>query len=136
MAGLHDMAPIVPTRWVMRTVFAPIRAAAAAASQPACPPPITATSNRYTIKTSGGAFSEGAGRGQNRGFIENVSRETLRLTGLWRKLRAFICQQIHQNLADPRVIHERSLPNTEIPENHVENVVNIDATGEARQGMC
>src|SRR5262245_6553720 len=84
MAGLHDMAPIVPTRWVMRTVFAPIRAAAAAASQPACPPPITETSNRYTIKTSGGAFSEGAGRGQNRGFIENVSRETFRLTGLER----------------------------------------------------
>src|SRR5262249_45239017 len=54
-AGLHDMAPMVANRWVIRTVRAPMRAAAAAASQPAWPPPITATSNRIFIDTSEGA---------------------------------------------------------------------------------
>ena len=38
MAGLHDIAPIPPSRWVSRAVSAPIRAQAAAASMPACPP--------------------------------------------------------------------------------------------------
>jgi uncharacterized heparinase superfamily protein len=46
MAGLHDMAPTVEKRCVTRAVVAPIRAAAAAASQPAWPPPITMTSKK------------------------------------------------------------------------------------------
>src|SRR4051812_29442547 len=45
MAGLQDMAPTVAKLWVTSAVFAPIRAAALAASQPAWPPPITMTSN-------------------------------------------------------------------------------------------
>src|SRR3954467_1131190 len=45
MAGLHDIAPIVPNRCVTRATSAPMRAAPAAASQPACPPPTTMTSN-------------------------------------------------------------------------------------------
>src|SRR5215469_2868281 len=49
MAGLQDMAPTVENRWVTSAVRAPIRAAAAAASQPACPPPITMTSKRKSI---------------------------------------------------------------------------------------
>src|SRR5829696_6941364 len=44
MAGLHDISPIVSTRWVSSRVRAPSRAAAAAASQPAWPPPTTITS--------------------------------------------------------------------------------------------
>src|SRR5947209_16675182 len=45
IAGLQDMAPMVANRCVISAVCAPIRAAAAAASQPAWPPPITITSN-------------------------------------------------------------------------------------------
>ncbi len=35
MAGLHDMVPMDAILWVRRAVRAPMRAAAAAASQPA-----------------------------------------------------------------------------------------------------
>src|SRR5262245_31799086 len=55
MAGLQDIAPTVANRWVIKAVRAPLRAAAAAASQPAWPPPITTTSNRLAIYTSEGA---------------------------------------------------------------------------------
>src|SRR5262245_7641133 len=55
MAGLQDIAPIVANRWVIKAVRAPLRAAAAAASQPAWPPPISTTSNRLAIDTSDGA---------------------------------------------------------------------------------
>src|ERR1041384_2475393 len=47
MAGLQDIAPIVEKRCVTRAVRAPMRAAAAAASQPACPPPMTITSKEF-----------------------------------------------------------------------------------------
>src|SRR6266849_2512694 len=52
MAGLHDIAPIVSNRWVISAVFAPIRAAAEAASQPAWPPPMTMTSYRMTASVN------------------------------------------------------------------------------------
>ena len=44
--GLKDntIYPIVSILWVKRAVFTPILAEAAAASHPACPPPITTTS--------------------------------------------------------------------------------------------
>ena len=44
MDGLHAISPTVSTRCVTRSVLAPARAAAAAASHPACPPPTTITS--------------------------------------------------------------------------------------------
>src|SRR3954470_7805317 len=44
IAGLQDISPMVSRRCVSSRVRAPSRAAAAAASQPACPPPITMTS--------------------------------------------------------------------------------------------
>ena len=44
MAGLQDISPIVSSRWVTSAVRAPNRAAAAAASHPAWPPPTTMTS--------------------------------------------------------------------------------------------
>ena len=50
IAGLQDMAPIVSSRCVRSSVLAPVRAAAAAASQPAWPPPITITSIRSLIR--------------------------------------------------------------------------------------
>ena len=43
-AGLHDICAILFISIVMMTVFAPMRAAAAAASQPAWPAPMTTTS--------------------------------------------------------------------------------------------
>src|SRR5207248_8178234 len=45
MAGLQDISPIVLRLWVSSSVRAPARTAAAAASHPAWPPPITITSN-------------------------------------------------------------------------------------------
>src|SRR3990167_4890285 len=44
IAGLQDISPIVSIRWVRSRVRAPRRADAAAASQPAWPPPTTITS--------------------------------------------------------------------------------------------
>ena len=44
IAGLHDISPIRSARMVISATDAPIRAAAAAASQPAWPPPTTMTS--------------------------------------------------------------------------------------------
>src|SRR6185295_6056393 len=71
MAGLQDIAPIVANRWVIKAVRAPMRAAAAAASQPAWPPPITATSNRISIDTSEGAVVAEAARWvKNHGFSQ------------------------------------------------------------------
>ena len=64
IAGLQDIAPMVANRCVTSAVRAPMRAAAAAASQPAWPPPITMTSKRASISTlrMRGVFSEGAGQ--------------------------------------------------------------------------
>ena len=44
IAGLHDISPIEFSFVVTKAVLTFIRAAAAAASQPACPAPITTTS--------------------------------------------------------------------------------------------
>ncbi len=43
--GLHDISPMVSNLCVSKSVLTPIRAAAAAASVPACPPPTTITLN-------------------------------------------------------------------------------------------
>ena len=50
MAGLQDISPMVAKLWVTSAVRAPMRAAAAAASQPAWPPPMTMTSKRLALK--------------------------------------------------------------------------------------
>ena len=42
--GLHGILPIIFLLRVIKSVFAPIFAAANAASSPACPPPMTITS--------------------------------------------------------------------------------------------
>ena len=44
MDGLHDNSPSVDAFCVSKSVRAPVRADAVAASDPACPPPITITS--------------------------------------------------------------------------------------------
>lgn len=43
--GLHDISPMVSNLCVSKSVLTPMRAAAAAASVPACPPPTTITLN-------------------------------------------------------------------------------------------
>src|SRR5258708_4469053 len=58
MAGLQDIAPTVEKRCVTRAVVAPIRAAAAAASQPAWPPPITMTSKLSRSVRMGGLLAQ------------------------------------------------------------------------------
>src|SRR4029078_4576067 len=52
MPGLHDISPTVAKPWVTSAVRAPIRAAAAAASQPAWPPPTT-TMSKLEVAVSG-----------------------------------------------------------------------------------
>ena len=85
IAGLQDMAPIVAKRWVTSAVLAPMRAAAAAASQPAWPPPMTMTSKevmagvvmaRLLSRSSG----ENPEASENLEFCRTrpVSRETAR----------------------------------------------------------
>ena len=59
IAGLQDIAPMVAKRWVTSAVRAPMRAAAAAASQPAWPPPMTMTSKRLShrhVSRNGASF--------------------------------------------------------------------------------
>ena len=48
IAGLQDISPIVDNELVIRAVWIPDLAAAAAASQPACPAPITITSKSFS----------------------------------------------------------------------------------------
>ena len=50
MAGLQDITPIDWGSWVSSAVRAPMRAEAAAASQPACPPPTTITSKLRMLR--------------------------------------------------------------------------------------
>jgi len=51
--GLQDSSPTVSNFCVKRSVRAPVRAAPAAASHPACPPPITQTvKGKYEFSTS------------------------------------------------------------------------------------
>ena len=50
---------MVAKRWVTSAVWAPIRAAAVAASQPAWPPPITMTSNEFFLGDHGGIGRHG-----------------------------------------------------------------------------
>lgn len=52
MDGLHDSSPIVSIFGVSSSVRAPARAAPAAASHPACPPPITHTVMSYACKVN------------------------------------------------------------------------------------
>src|SRR6266851_516085 len=52
IAGLHDISPIVSIRWVKSSARAPRRAEAAAASQPAWPPPMTMTSYEMELAIS------------------------------------------------------------------------------------
>src|SRR5690606_13263325 len=62
MAGLHDMRPMALRSMVTMAVEHPSRAAAWAASMPACPPPMTTTSK----------LREGGGRGVDTGREEWV----------------------------------------------------------------
>src|SRR3954466_15054885 len=56
MLGLHDMVPILRESNVTSATDAPRRAAAAAASTPAWPPPITMTSKLFMAARLAGMF--------------------------------------------------------------------------------
>ena len=79
MAGLQDIAPMVAKRWVTKAVFAPIRAAALAASQPAWPPPITMTSKESAWESHAATSIAELENPEARSLQEEalVSRETL-----------------------------------------------------------
>src|SRR3954466_16027666 len=77
MAGLHDIWPIRSKLRVTRAVFAPSLAAADAASQPACPPPITMTSkaSSKTIVVSSEILLSDAESGED--ITQNLIRSSL-----------------------------------------------------------
>src|SRR5213595_1727659 len=74
MAGLQLIAPTVAKRWVTSAVAAPMRAAAVAASQPAWPPPITMTSNDFSMARFCATFNSGSTDLTARIFRPNVGR--------------------------------------------------------------
>ena len=52
IAGLHDISPILFLSIVINSTWAPVLAAALAASTPACPPPITIISVSFIASRS------------------------------------------------------------------------------------
>src|SRR5208283_1039361 len=95
-----------------------MRAAAAAASQPAWPPPTTITSKRASIKK----FSKDAGLVANAGLTVKSSA-----------LRCFMAM-FHVKHATPEhcdVDVNVSFTNTEIPKDDVQNILDIDSASES-----
>src|SRR5215475_13621506 len=115
IAGLHDIAPMVAKRWVTSATLAPMRAAAAAASQPAWPPPTTMTSYRAFIVPN----SPSAELLPDCGWSVHF-QTTLRLR--WRVSRETPQRSMHAS-------HARYLrplfADTKVPEDHVENILHI-----------
>src|SRR5208282_1786579 len=105
--GLQDMAPTVENRWVTSAVRAPMRAAAAAASQPAWPPPTTITSKPASIAIlrEQAPFSQGQGRNHAKSAPLFHVKHT------------------------PRGVNQ-SFTNTEIAEDNVEDVLDIHPAGQ------
>src|SRR5215813_8099373 len=128
IAGLHDMAPTVETLWVTSAVAAPMRAAAAAASQPACPPPTTITSNRVFISQNSpeaaACIRAVAQRQKARGgsTFHVKQRGGPLLVNEHGKRTANVCY---------RPIVRSSFADAEFPEDHVEYVFHVDASGQA-----
>src|SRR5256885_12029279 len=120
MAGLQDIAPMVSNRWVTSAVFAPMRAAAAAASQPAWPPPITMTSNDsrgvIMVRTS---IVEQPNPEAVSSLAASVSRETARVPA--GRLGMFHVKHFVNSLNEGILLSD-----TELPEDHIENVLDID----------
>src|SRR6478672_11996577 len=114
------MAPMVEKRWVTSAVFAPMRAAALAASQPAWPPPITMTSNESPCAIMARLLSR-SGECRKKEVVAEphpVSRET---SSPYRpRLSLFHVKQ-------PTSLTEGILlPHAKFPGDHVENVLDID----------
>ena len=114
MAGLHDISPMVSTLWVTSATLAPMRAAAAAASTPAWPPPMTMTSNAFMGRYV--SYFSGFASKRDRGMVAiNVSRETSR------------------RLNQKNVFHVkhwgRLFTNTELAEDFSQNILHPDAAG-------
>src|SRR5689334_18247890 len=82
IAGLQDISPMVARRWVSSSVRAPSRAEAAAASHPACPPPITITSYPAIM-----ARTLWAGTGCFKFHVKHGERDAWRASGCVDSLR-------------------------------------------------
>src|SRR6202022_1389926 len=138
IAGLHDIAPTVANRWVTSAVRAPMRAAAAAASQPACPPPITMTSKLFSIRRCF-RCADVATRGRSvkarapplPGGVG--SEHFARLPG-W-------AAPLHPQGSRPALSRRRIdrgflfhvkhlLPDTEVGENNVNHILDVDPSGD------
>src|SRR5882757_6250017 len=144
---------MVAKRWVTSAVLAPRRADAAAASQPAWPPPITMTSNESRVVSM---TRTSIARSQK---PEDVSRETTKRRfqcrpAIWRGDRGREPERLFHvkhpsdlqglfHVKQPLTLRglltiktvsrrrlrtpSRSFPDTEVPEDHVEDVLNIDS---------
>src|SRR5437660_11326175 len=115
------MAPTVANRCVIRAVRAPIREAAAAASQPACPPPITITSKEIMVLL----VPERPGPNKVPRPAPDVSRETSLL-----KYQAAPAQG-QARLWD---CFAALLADAEITENDVENILHVHPTRQPPKG--
>src|SRR5882724_6186253 len=128
IAGLQDMAPMVEKRWVTSAVFAPMRAAAAAASQPAWPPPMTMTSK----------ICEGAVMGRT-SILERSNPKAV--SGRWGRM--FHVKR--GSWAGPALFHVKRFVNrlnegillshTELAEDDVEDVFDIDPAKQPAEGI-
>src|SRR5689334_1845056 len=142
-AGLQDIAPMVEKRWVTSAVFAPMRAAAAAASQPACPPPMTMTSKLFVVSLIPNLYPERRKVSRETGATQShsVSRETPPGAGLVVSRETTGSGNLPLTLT--RINHSygrgphptASLPYTELAKNHVENILDIDPPKEPAERM-
>src|SRR5580704_15180503 len=119
MAGLQDIAPTVANRCVTSAVRAPVRAAALAASQPAWPPPMTMTSNDSSWAVMPDFYRGITKPGRSKFAASDVSRET---AGAGRSAPLF-----HVKHAKKRMKKEILFPHTKLFEDHIQDILNVDA---------
>src|SRR5215207_6288384 len=128
IAGLHDIAPMVANRWVTSAVRAPIRAAAAAASQPACPPPITITS-KLVMGRSGSVSIRPVAFGQALQDRSGVADDSSRLRiEVWNA-----CAALFHVKHRPFPLSRYLFSNTEVSKDHVENILHVDPASQPPQ---
>src|SRR5437868_5653079 len=117
MAGLQDIAPMVAKRWVTKAVFAPIRAAALAASQPAWPPPITMASKESTREIMPRLLSR-SWKTRKQELLDDLGcLFHVKHWGLWSRWNV--------SRETTPWSRERSLTYTELPEDDVQNILDI-----------
>ena len=130
MAGLQDIAPMVEKRCVTNAVLAPMRPDAAAASQPAWPPPMTMTSNdledAVMDRTSIAEWQKP--KAVSRALGQPVSRET---SGMGNQRATFHVKQSVNRLNEGILLSD-----TEFPEDDVQDVLDVDPAEQATERIC